>query len=175
MHEANCLWVGNHSGHNLHTWGWGDRMMKGQPNRDSNSVPPSQGINQATNWANEASAAPEVSLSRTIKRATPVNTVVNHQMSSAKTIFSLIATKSPLICGHLVLINGRKSSMSHSTPQYPPPLPALKLKQGEEHLFSLFQLQQAAEQKSAFFGCSLSAFKNKIKALPSTFFWCLSL
>ena len=28
--------------------------MKGQPNRDSNPVPPSQETNHATNWANEA-------------------------------------------------------------------------------------------------------------------------
>ena len=28
--------------------------MKGQPNRDSNTVPPSQETNHATNWANEA-------------------------------------------------------------------------------------------------------------------------
>ena len=28
--------------------------MKGQPNRDSNPVPPSQGSNHSTNWANEA-------------------------------------------------------------------------------------------------------------------------
>ena len=28
--------------------------MEGQPNRDSNPVPPSQGNNHATNWANEA-------------------------------------------------------------------------------------------------------------------------
>ena len=28
--------------------------MKGQSNRDSNPVPPSQWINHATNWANEA-------------------------------------------------------------------------------------------------------------------------
>ena len=53
-HEAYCLWVGNHSGHNLHTRGCGDMKMKGQPNRDSNPVPSSQGRNQATNWANEA-------------------------------------------------------------------------------------------------------------------------
>ena len=30
------------SGHNLHTRGWGDMKMKGEPNRDSNPVPPSQ-------------------------------------------------------------------------------------------------------------------------------------
>ena len=29
-------------------------MMKGQPNRDSNPVPLSQGSNHSTNWANEA-------------------------------------------------------------------------------------------------------------------------
>ena len=43
-HEACCLCIGNHSG---------DMKMKGQPNRDSNPVPPSQGSNHATNWANE--------------------------------------------------------------------------------------------------------------------------
>ena len=42
------------SGHNLHTLGWGDMKMKGQPNRDSNPVPPSQGSNHATDWANIA-------------------------------------------------------------------------------------------------------------------------
>ena len=31
---------------------WHD--MKGQPNRDLNPVPPSQGSNHSTNWANEA-------------------------------------------------------------------------------------------------------------------------
>ena len=34
-HEAYCLCVGNHTGHNLHTRGWGDMKVKGQPNRDS--------------------------------------------------------------------------------------------------------------------------------------------
>ena len=53
-HEAYCLCVGNHSGHNLQTRGWGDMKMKGQPNRDSNPVSPSQETNHATNWANEA-------------------------------------------------------------------------------------------------------------------------
>ena len=28
--------------------------MKGQPNQDLNPVPPSQGINHAADWANEA-------------------------------------------------------------------------------------------------------------------------
>ena len=37
-HEAYCLCVGNHSGHNLHTQESGDMKMKGQPNRDSKSV-----------------------------------------------------------------------------------------------------------------------------------------
>ena len=54
LHGAYCLLVGNHSGHNLHTWGWGDMKTKGQPNWDSNTGPPSQGSNHATNWANEA-------------------------------------------------------------------------------------------------------------------------
>ena len=53
-HEAYCLCEGNHSGHNLHTRGWGDMKMKGQPNRDTNPVPPSQWRNHATDWANEA-------------------------------------------------------------------------------------------------------------------------
>ena len=53
-HEAYCLCVGNHSGHNLHTRGWGDMKMKGQPNRDSNPVPPSEWRNHATDWVNEA-------------------------------------------------------------------------------------------------------------------------
>ena len=53
-HEAYCLWVGSHSGHNFHTWGWGDMKMKGQPNRDSNPVPPSQRYNHVTDWSNEA-------------------------------------------------------------------------------------------------------------------------
>ena len=30
------------SGHNLHTRAWGDMKMKGQPNQDSNPLPPSQ-------------------------------------------------------------------------------------------------------------------------------------
>ena len=55
-YEAYCLWVGNHSRHNLHTRGWGDTKMKGQPNQDSNPVPPSQGSNHTTDWANEASS-----------------------------------------------------------------------------------------------------------------------
>ena len=42
------------SGHKLHTRGWGEMKMKGQPNRDLNPVPPSQWKNHATNWANEA-------------------------------------------------------------------------------------------------------------------------
>ena len=42
------------SGHNLHTPGWGDMKMKGQPNQDLNPVPPIQGSNHATNWANKA-------------------------------------------------------------------------------------------------------------------------
>ena len=42
------------SGHNLRTQGWGDMMMKGQPNWDSNPVPPSQGSNHASDWANKA-------------------------------------------------------------------------------------------------------------------------
>ena len=42
------------SGHNLLTQGRGDMMMKGQPNRDSNPVPPSQGSNHTTACANEA-------------------------------------------------------------------------------------------------------------------------
>ena len=45
-HEAYRLWVGNHSGHNLHT--------RGKPNRNSNPVPPNQRSNHATNWAIEA-------------------------------------------------------------------------------------------------------------------------
>ena len=53
-HEAYCLCVGNHSGHNLHTRGWDDMKVKGQPNWDSNPEPPSQWRNHATNWANEA-------------------------------------------------------------------------------------------------------------------------
>ena len=47
-HEAYCLCVGNHSCHNFLTRGWGDIKMKGQPNRNSNPVPPSQGSNHAT-------------------------------------------------------------------------------------------------------------------------------
>ena len=53
LHETYCLCVGNHTGHNLHTRGWGDMKMKGQPNRDSNPVPPSQWNNHATKWANK--------------------------------------------------------------------------------------------------------------------------
>ena len=30
-HEAYCLCVGNHSGHNLHTRGWGDMRWKASP------------------------------------------------------------------------------------------------------------------------------------------------
>ena len=40
LHEAYCLWEGNHSGHNLHTQGWGDMKMKSQSTLDSNPVPP---------------------------------------------------------------------------------------------------------------------------------------
>ena len=53
-HETYCLCVGNHLGHNLHTQGWGEMKLKGQPNWDLNPVPPSQETNHATKWANEA-------------------------------------------------------------------------------------------------------------------------
>ena len=59
-YEAYCLCVGNHSGHNLHTWGWGDMKMKGQPNLDLNPLPSSQGSNRVADWANEASWSSDV-------------------------------------------------------------------------------------------------------------------
>ena len=55
-HEAYCLCVGNHSGHYLHSrMRWYE--MKGQPNRDSNPVPPSQETNHATNWLTRLAAS----------------------------------------------------------------------------------------------------------------------
>ena len=48
-HEAYGLCLGNHTGHNLHTRGWGDMKMKSQPHRDLNPVPLSQWKNHATN------------------------------------------------------------------------------------------------------------------------------
>ena len=39
-HEAYRLCVGNHSGHNLHTQGWEDMKMKGQPNCRSHAETP---------------------------------------------------------------------------------------------------------------------------------------
>ena len=42
------------SGHDIHTLGWGDVKMKGQPNWFSNPIPPSKGSNHATGWTNEA-------------------------------------------------------------------------------------------------------------------------